>query len=329
VQVGFTPAATGVRPGTLSIASSASSVPLVASLTGTGAQSYLKTGAASLNFGSVALGATGSLSLTLANTGTSLISGLAFAATSDFAVTTPCSVTTLIGGASCSVTVAFTPTVAGARTGTLTISSSDPASPLPIALSGTGTVASTGPPSTGTFTLTVDGGSSSTKIVASSNAATYALAVVPQSGFTGTVVLNCTPITAAPAATCSMLPSSIAISGTGQSTATVTINTVSSAANGPPSLRGTDRIADRISLCLLAPAAFLFWRFRKALRQQRISLLVALVCTSIVLLVGGCGSSGVSTLQVSPAGTYQYAVTASSTGTTPVSQTVTLNLIIQ
>jgi hypothetical protein len=51
--------------------------------------------------------------------------------------------TSLAAGASCTVGVQFAPTAAGAATGTLSVNSSAPGSPLTVALSGTGTSSNT------------------------------------------------------------------------------------------------------------------------------------------------------------------------------------------
>jgi F5/8 type C domain len=51
--------------------------------------------------------------------------------------------TSLAAGASCTVGVTFTPTAAGAAAGTLSVNSSAPASPLTVALSGTGVSSTT------------------------------------------------------------------------------------------------------------------------------------------------------------------------------------------
>ncbi len=322
--ISFTPTISGSRPGTASIVSSASSLPLVAQLSGAGAQTHLQISPATLSFGNVVQGTTTSLSLTLANNSTSTsITGLAFTATGDFVVTAPCAVTTLAPGASCSVTVAFTPTTVGTRTGTLTVASSDPASPLAIPLTGTGT-GPVAPPGTGSFTLTA---SSPTVTVASSSPATYSLTVTPINGFTGQVVLNCAALVAAQYASCSLQPSSVTLNGTAPQTTSVTINTVTTARNEPPALRRMDGV----TLCILAPAALLFWRFRRSLPTQRWPLLLALLCTSLMLLVSGCGSSGnaVSNLRKTPSGSYTYTVSASSTTGTVVSQSVTLSLVVQ
>ncbi len=113
------------------LSTSASALPLIASLTGVGSQPHLQITPATLSFGSIALGSAANLTFTLANTGNAPVNNLALTITGDYAVATPCAVTTLAPGTSCSVTVAFTPTAAGARPGTLTISSSDPNSPAP------------------------------------------------------------------------------------------------------------------------------------------------------------------------------------------------------
>jgi hypothetical protein len=80
--------------------------------------------------------------VTLTNRGTSTLLGVAAAVTGNFARSGAgagsCG-TTLAVGASCNVYVTFRPTAAGARTGTLTITSSDPTNPtLTVALTGWG-----------------------------------------------------------------------------------------------------------------------------------------------------------------------------------------------
>ena len=62
--------------------------------------------------------------------------------TGPFGETNNCG-TSLAAGASCTVSVSFAPTAAGAATGTLSVNSSAPGSPLTVALSGTGTSSNT------------------------------------------------------------------------------------------------------------------------------------------------------------------------------------------
>jgi len=334
LQITFSPSQSGTRTGTLSIASSATPLPLSASLTGTGAQSQLQINPGGLSFGSVSIGATASLSLTLLNTGTAAITNIALTISGDYSIAAPCSSTTLAGGASCSVTINFTPTAAGAHTGILTVTSSDPGSPASIPLSGTGAA-------NGSFTLMVNGGSSASATVASGSPASYTLAVTPTNGFNGTVVLNCTPVTPAQYATCSLLPSSVMLIAGAQSAA-ATINTVTSiAANSrEPIAPGTVRGLGSTALALLFPTLIFTWKARTSRHRawRQVGPAAWAVVAAIALFsASGCGGGGAganttgpSTLRYTPAGSYQYQVTASGTsGVTQITQTVTLNLTVQ
>jgi hypothetical protein len=328
VQVAFAPTQPGTIAGTLSIASSASTLPLVVGLTGAGVQSHMQILPASLSFGPIAVNSPSSLSLTLFNNGTAPITGVALSATGDYAVTVPCPVSTLAPGGSCGVTVTFTPTKIGADNGTLTVTSSDATSPDAVPLTGTGFV-------NGTFTLSVDGGTSSTATVASGSPANYNLTVTPGNNFNGTVVLTCTPIAAAEYATCSLLPSSVTLNGAAQN-AVATLNTVTEVSSNslPAAPGGRRRSFGGTALCLLFPALVFTWKARTSRHKawRRDGPIVWAIFSAILLLsASGCGGSSVSSnLRLSPVGTYQYQVTASSvSGAVQITQTVTLNLTVK
>ncbi len=322
LQVAFAPSATGTRPGALDIASSASTLPLAVSLTGLGVQSQLQVSPAKLDFGALPTGAAASLSLTLANTGNSPITGISLQTTSGFAVSTPCAVATLAPGGSCSVTLTFSPLSAGAQTGTLKVLSSDSGSPVSIALTGTGTAS-------GMFTLTVGGSNSGVASVKTGRPASYSLAITPVNGFSGSVVLNCTPMTPADFAYCSLLPSTVTVGGAAQGTV-ATIETVTSIANSKAEpVRGFGRTA----VCLLFPALLFSWKARTSrerLWRRTMPVAWAVFATFALLTSSGCAGSGADpNLRYATPGTYQYQVTASSVGAaTQVTQTVTLNLTI-
>ena len=182
VVVTFTPGAGGTRMGTLSIATNATAVPLTVSLTGNATAAKLQITPGSLAFGNIAVGAPATLPLALLNTGTATVTSISAAIIgvnpTDFAVTTPCSTSSLAPNQGCTVIVTFTPGAAGARSATLIVASSDPASPATIPLTGTGAAA-------GSFTLTVNGGAAASVTVKSGSPASYALAVTPANGFTG------------------------------------------------------------------------------------------------------------------------------------------------
>jgi hypothetical protein len=75
--------------------------------------------------------------VTLANVGTTTLTGISFAWSAGFSDSTNCG-TSLAAGRSCRINVAFTPTTTGVITGTLTITNSDPTSPQIVILTGTG-----------------------------------------------------------------------------------------------------------------------------------------------------------------------------------------------
>jgi trimeric autotransporter adhesin len=321
VQVTFTPTATGRRTGTLSVATDATTLPLTVALTGIGTQSLLQIAPGALSFGSLVLGASANLSLTLTNAGTATVQGLRLALTGDYALTVPCPTATLAPGATCIATVTFTPTSFGSRAGVLTIDSSGSNSPAAVPLTGTGI-------SNGSFLLSVNGGTAASVTVVSGNPAAFNLTATPQNSFSGTVVLTCSAVIAAQNAFCALLPSSIPLAGTAQN-AVATITTITSVAAAQ--LQRSRRSIT--ALCVLAPG--LLWSFgigpgrRKSRRHTKLLLWAAL--TAFLAAASGCGSKvGVNpNLRYTPAGTYQYQVTASSTSGVQLSQTVTLNLTVQ
>ena len=320
LQVAFKPTLPGTRNGVLSVVTSATTLPLNVPLTGVGTASKLVITPASLAFGSVTLGAPANLSITLQNNGTAPVTNLVLTATGDYAVTTPCPQTTLAIGATCTAQITFLPTAAGARSGTLTVTSSDPSSPAAIPLTGTGVQGG------GSFTLTVDGGPSSSVTVTAGSPATYHLTLAPTGGYAGSVALTCAPVTAAPYATCSILPSTLTLSaGTQLSTATIT--TVASTGGNALLAPVPGRPLSTPFLCLLAPGLLVIWRGRRDLRRHR-PLLLALLLAALALNATGCGSSANPNIRYTSAGNYQYQVTATSTSGVQITQTVTLNLIV-
>lgn len=144
VTVRFTPTGTGARGGTLALASNASSGTASVSLAGTGtavATPALSLGATSLSFGSVAVGSSAAAqTVTLANSGTAALAIQTIQAGGAFTETNDCPAS-LAAAASCTVSVVFTPSAAGAATGTLSITSNASGSPHSVALSGTGVLA--------------------------------------------------------------------------------------------------------------------------------------------------------------------------------------------
>jgi probable HAF family extracellular repeat protein len=149
ISVTFNPTASGTRTAALSVSDNAAGSPQKMSLSGIGTTAKLSP--TSLNFGTVAIGATSSAkTITLTNVGTATftISGIAItgANPADFAQTHTCG-SSLGAGASCSITVTFKPTASGMRTAAVSVSDSAAGSPQKVSLSGIGTTAKLSPTS--------------------------------------------------------------------------------------------------------------------------------------------------------------------------------------
>ena len=107
---------------------------------GSSGQGNLTASPSSLSFGSTAVGATSTSTVTVSNSGSAAVSMASVGVTGPFSETNNCG-TSLAAGGSCTVSVTFAPTAAGSASGTLSVNSSAPGSPLTVALSGTGTAA--------------------------------------------------------------------------------------------------------------------------------------------------------------------------------------------
>jgi hypothetical protein len=98
---------------------------------------------ASVSFGDVPAGQTSSAqSVTVTNPGSSAASVSSIGATGPFSQTSNCG-GSIAAGASCTVSVKFAPASGGPQTGSLSVASSAPGSPLTVALSGTGVTSTT------------------------------------------------------------------------------------------------------------------------------------------------------------------------------------------
>ena len=312
LQVTFTPSAVGVRSGSLSIASSATTVPIMISLTGVGTQSHLLVSPAALAFGSVNVGSTSSLFLTLTNNGTATLAGITLSITGDYTITTPCSAS-LLPGAFCNVVISFTPTASGTRIGALTATGSDPSSATTVPLTGTGIDAATGvgAPS---FDLAVT--SSPTATVHAGTPTSFSLTVTPRNNFAGAVVLSCTPVNSIQFASCSLAPPAVTLAGAPLGS-TLTVNTITSLQSSlAPS-------PARLFLSLAAPGLIFLLRIRRP-RMLLFSFLFAV----LGLGLSGCGGGPNPNLRYVLPGTYQFQVSAASATGTTVSRSVTVTVIV-
>jgi hypothetical protein len=151
LSVTFTPTATGIRIGAVTITDNAAGSPHQLPLTGTGGIPLVSLTPASLTFSSQAVGTTSPTQpATLKNTGDGPLNITSVVASGDFAQTNNCA-STLNAAASCALSVTFTPTATGTRTGAITITDNAPGSPHHLSLAGTGATGVTLTPTSLTF----------------------------------------------------------------------------------------------------------------------------------------------------------------------------------
>ncbi|MFD0598538.1 choice-of-anchor D domain-containing protein [Catellatospora coxensis] len=144
VTVTFSPTSAGAKTGTLTVASNASNPSLTVNLTGTGTTvqtpATLSANPASIAYPNTNVGSTVTRTTQISNTGgtTASISSVTVSGTGFSLSANGCG-SALAPGANCTVTVAFAPTSAGGKTGTLTVASSASNPSLAVGLTGTGT----------------------------------------------------------------------------------------------------------------------------------------------------------------------------------------------
>ena len=223
LNVAFTPTATGTRTGTLTIADNASNgSPQTASLSGTGVSAIAALSPTSLTFANQNVNTTSTTqAVKLTNSGTGTLSISSISISGDFSQTNNCG-TSLAAGASCTLNIAFTPTAAGTRTGTLTMADNAlNGSPQTASLTGTGV----------DFSLAA---SPSSVTVTAGGSASYMGTVTALGGNLGaTVSLTCSSGLPA-ASSCSFSPASVS-PGSGSATAGLKISTTArQGKNGTP-----------------------------------------------------------------------------------------------
>ena len=153
VQVQFAPASAGAVTGSITVTSDASNSPLTVSLTGTGTQPVLSMTPASVSFGNVTVGQTGSQTVKLTNNGNvNLTINPATVAGTGFAMSGLSIPATIGAGQSVSFTAQFTPASVGGATGSISFTDNGPNSPQTLTMAGTGMAANaTLSPNPGSF----------------------------------------------------------------------------------------------------------------------------------------------------------------------------------
>jgi hypothetical protein len=310
--VAFAPKSVGVGVGVLTVADQFRSqmvtlngtgvAPAGVSLSPVGGMSFVATGV-----GLIAAAQT----VILTNNGGLPLAIQSFATAGDYAIvagSNTCGVS-LAAGAACSAQVVFSPTVAGARVGSLTVVDNAAGSPQSLRLSGTGV----------DFSLSANGPTTGT--VSAGSQAVYGLLLSSVAGVPGTVTFTCGPVPAH--ATCTVNPATPALGGITTITVTVATSVAGASLRWPLGRQ----------VAWLAGLLPFWWLFLDRRSVRRMGVVAGLGC---VLMIAGCGASrvipetnapsGGGTVIPTPAGSYNLVVAGASAG---LVRSVGLTLIVQ
>lgn len=330
ISITFKPTATGARNASLSVTDNALGSPQSISLTGTGIALAVTLSGNSLTFAGQLITTTSSAqSVTVTNSGTAplTISSIAVTGTNsgDFTETNTCpaSNATLAVNANCSIGVAFTPSATGGRTASVTITDNASGSPQSVALTGTGTdfalAAASG------ANCPSGGNCSTSATVSAGSTATYDLQVTPNSGFNGSVALNCS---GAPGnSTCTVSPASVPAAGSASYAFTVTVGNTSNVMLVPQApFRGIPGLPSGFVLMVFPILLFVIWVARPGHRYARRLLVPAMaVLFFCVLYSAGCGGGTGGGGGPQPPTNAVLKITGTSSG---VNRSVNLNLTV-
>ncbi|MGO8734679.1 MAG: choice-of-anchor D domain-containing protein [Terriglobia bacterium] len=250
LSVTFKPTATGTRTGTVTITDNATPATQTVSLTGTGVVApMVSLSSASLNFPAQKVGTSSSAqSVTLKNAGSASLSITSITASGDFSQTNTCG-SSVAASASCTLSVTFKPTVAGARTGAVTITDNASPTTQTVSLTGTGGAAPVVSLSLASLTFSAQpvGSSSSPQSVKLSNTGNGALGITSITASGDFSQTNTCGSSVAASASCT--PSvTFKPTATGSRSGTLTITDNASPATQTVSLTGTGAAAPTVSL---------------------------------------------------------------------------------
>jgi hypothetical protein len=313
INVTFAPQVTGSLSGTLTVTYTTTSLTgpqtVTATLTGTGtgSASTLTVVPTSLTFAQQALGTTSpAQSVTVTNTGATTVNFTQIAASGDFVVVSTGKFCTtdggLAAGASCTISVTFTPTVAGIRSGTLTLANTATGSPQSVPLTGNG--------GNSTVIISVPSGGSTTATTTPGGTAFFGLLITGAPGVTGTVQLGC--LSPSPFITCVVVPSAITLNG-GTTEVAFGIQTfckgVTTTAGFVPGNLGGG-IAMTLMALLLGGVTAMFGR------NRRVAVMFVMLMIVVALGAGSCASLPKGQGGVTPAGNYSITLTTTLNGQT-------------
>jgi hypothetical protein len=331
VGVVFLPSlqAAASRAAVLDIADNATGSPQAVPLAGSATAASISISPASLNFGGQLAGTAGQpQAITVTNNGTGALSfsSIAVSGAVDFVVgANTCKGANIPAAGTCTVQLTFSPACtngAAARNATLVLTDNVTGSPQNVPVSGM---------ATGDFCFDP----SSTATVTAGQTATYALIVDSATAYKGSVSLACAGI---PATTTCTAPASVSV----PSQFTVSVSTAASSVALPSIRRAPKVSAAHLWLAALIIILIWAWAFgvsrhapiqpgsfgRAAFRWVQFAV-IPVALFGVSLWLDGCGggsAAGDPSVPGTPAGTYSFVLSGTSTNTTAQ---VTLTLTVQ
>ncbi len=348
ISVTFTPTAATARSAKIMIADNAGNTPQTVTLSGTGlpTPSTATLSGNSLTFGTEMVGnASAAQSVTVTNNGTGALTIASInISAGDFtlAPANTCGTSLAGSGTKCTISVTFTPSAAGSRSATITLT--DDAGGV---TNSHQTVSLTGMGSSLAFAAASS--SSTTQTVKAGQTATYNLQISETGGAPGDMLSVAVACSGAPSlAMCSGPTTAVSVPAGGTAPVAITVTTTAGGAAVPAPQFGPQmqppaaiRTLPLLLLALLSVAILLAWMQSPAGRMRTVRLacvagLLMLPVSAAVLLQGcGGGSSGTTTppppAPGTPTGTSTLTVTFTPTlnGVAQPAQMTTLTLVVQ
>ena len=335
--VGVTPSKAGTLTGTLTVQGSDGAAPATVNLSATAVAPapQISLSSTSVQFGTVGLGSTSNLNVTISNTGnadlTISVVSLTGAEFSVSGITTP---KTITAGQSAPVTLTFKPIVGGAAAATLSITSNDAVNPtMNVALTGTGSTAAFGqlqanPPSVSFGSVST--GSNATQQITLSNTGTVAVHIsgIAVTGASFTTNGITTPFTLNAAATAIL---NVVFAPTTGGGASGNVSVTSDATNSPLSISLTGTGAQ--PGLSITPASFAFGSVVDGQTKSQTFTLTntgsaSLTISQLAVSGSGYSVSGLATpttIAVGASTTFSATFAPNTAGSLPGTITITSN----
>jgi hypothetical protein len=308
LEVEFAPKSVGAGTGSMTVADEFRTQTVALSGLGVAPAGVSLSPLGTVGFAATGVGLSAAAqTVTLTNNGGLQLAIASLTVSGDFVIvsgTNTCGAA-LGAGLACTLSVTFSPTAAGARTGSLTVVDNAASSPQSLTLTGTG------------VDFAVSAAGTTTATIAAGSEAVFPMLLTSAANVPGTVTFTCAPVPAH--ATCVVNPATAALGGTTPVTVTIATS-VAGAALKWPEMPGAGPMVWMVGLTPL------LWLGRRRVRMAAVlcgAMLLAGCQVSRVIPATGLGGD---TATPTPSGTYNVVVSGASAG---LVRTVGLTVVVE